>query len=94
MKVQPTDLPAGHRRTVLVTGINTTLPIGAVLVDQDGDTWSVTGRTPEGEPLLACDQPLDPADQGEGPSFPWTLSKVDRWFGPLVPKAALQAVAA
>ena len=54
-------------------------------VDQEGDTWVVNGRTPSGEQLLACPQPLNPEDAGVGESFAWTWRLVETAFGPLKP---------
>ncbi len=54
-------------------------------VDQEGDTWVVNGRTPSGEQLLACPQPLNPEDAGVGESFAWTWRLVEAAFGPLKP---------
>ncbi|MGW0933160.1 phiSA1p31-related protein [Streptomyces sp. NPDC002644] len=51
--------------------------------DRDGDVWTVTGRTTGGEPVLSCPTPTDPADAGDGPSYPWTLRTVGAAFGPL-----------
>ena len=53
-----------------------------VFVDRDGNEWRVTGAA-NGDVQLACDEPRDPEDQGDGPSFPWTLRSVQSWFGPL-----------
>ena len=54
-------------------------------VDQEGDTWVVNGRTPSGEQLLACPQPLNPEDAGVGESYAWTWRLVETAFGPLKP---------
>ena len=54
-----------------------------VFVDRGGNEWRVTGHAADGDVLLACDEPCDPEDQGDGPSFPWTLRSVQSWFGPL-----------
>ncbi len=54
-------------------------------VDQDGETWVVNGRTPSGEQLLACPQPLNPEDAGVGESYAWTWRLVETAFGPLKP---------
>ena len=54
-------------------------------VDQEGDTWVVNGRTPSGEQLLACPQPLNPEDAGVGESLAWTWRLVEAAFGPLKP---------
>lgn len=88
--MKPTDVPAGDRRTVLVTGISTPYPVGMVLVDRDGEEWTVTGRTAGGDVRVFCAEPSDPDDRGDGPSFPWTLPVVEQWFGPLVPKAMVR----
>ncbi|MFK0018260.1 hypothetical protein [Streptomyces sp. NPDC090798] len=66
-------------------------PPASVFVDRDGDVWVPNGHTASGELLLACPQPLDPEDAGEGESFAWTLRLVDAGFGPL---AVLPAVTA
>ena len=60
-------------------------------VDRDGDVWQATGHTDSGELLLACPEPQDPADAGEGESFPWTLQAVQRTFGPLIARTAVAA---
>lgn len=52
-------------------------------VDRDGDVWRPVGRDAQGELILACTAPRNPEDQGEGDSFPWTLSTIEMWFGPL-----------
>ncbi|MDL5205068.1 hypothetical protein [Streptomyces sp. ALI-76-A] len=57
-------------------------------VDRDGDLWVPNGRTADGELLLACPAPQDPADAGAGESFPWTLRSVRLAFGPLKAVAA------
>jgi hypothetical protein len=61
-----------------------------VFVDRDGDTWVPAGHTTEGELLLACPEPQNPGDQGDGPSHPWTLAKVEAAFGPLTPRADVE----
>jgi len=60
-------------------------------VDRDGDVWVATGHTPGGELLLACPQPSNPEDQGEGESFAWTLGLVQAGFGPLIARSAVAA---
>lgn len=60
-------------------------------VDRDGDVWVATGHTPGGELLLACPQPSNPEDQGEGESFAWTLRLVQAGFGPLVARSAVRS---
>lgn len=62
-----------------------------VFVDRDGDEWQATGHTPGGELLLACPQPSNPEDQGEGESFAWTLGLVQAQFGPLIARSAVAA---
>jgi len=57
--------------------------MSASYVDRGDNLWRVTGHTPEGIELLACDNPQDPDDRGEGESFPWTRRSVESWFGPL-----------
>lgn len=94
LSARPTDLPGASRRPVLVAlppARPSTLPLGAALVDCDGNKWRVTGRTAGGDVRLACDLPRDPDDCGEGPSWPWTLATAEAWFGPLRP---VQGVAA
>lgn len=54
-----------------------------MFVDRDGDVWVPNGRTSSGEQLLACPQPVDPEDAGEGVSFAWTWRLVEAGFGPL-----------
>jgi hypothetical protein len=56
-----------------------------VFVDREGDEWHATGHTPSGELLLACPQPRNPEDAGEGDGFAWTLRLVETEFGPLRP---------
>jgi hypothetical protein len=58
-----------------------------VFVDRDGDEWIATGHTPSGELLLACPQPRNPEDAGEGESSAWTLRLVQAAFGPLIGKS-------
>lgn len=60
-------------------------PAPVLLVDRDGEEWRSDGLTPDGDELMVCDQPSNPADRGEGESFPWTRRTVEMWFGPLVP---------
>jgi hypothetical protein len=59
-------------------------------VDANGETWVEAGHTELGELILACPEPLNPEDRGEGPSFPWTLGLVERAFGPLTAKADVE----
>lgn len=61
-----------------------------VFIDHDGDVWVPDGHTAEGELLLSCPEPQNPGDQGDGPSFPWTLAKVEAAFGPLTPRADVE----
>ncbi|MFF8290468.1 hypothetical protein ACF068_14735 [Streptomyces sp. NPDC016309] len=81
----PTNIPTGDRRTRAVTGI--IIPAQPVpLVDRDGDVWHPTGETTaDGEQVLHCPAPAAPEDQGDGPSFPWTLRALELAFGPLRP---------
>jgi hypothetical protein len=83
LSTNPTEFPLFPDRTIPVP-----LPppvVGELLVDRDGETWRVTDqRDASGNRVLACDAPSDPEDQGDGPSFPWTLRSVEMWFGPLV----------
>lgn len=60
-------------------------PQAQAFVDREGDTWVPSGRTPSGEQLLSCPQPLDPEDAGVGESFAWTWRLVETAFGPLKP---------
>jgi hypothetical protein len=60
-------------------------------VDRDGDVWVATGHNPGGELLLACPQPSNPEDAGEGESFAWTLGLVQAQFGPLIARSAVAA---
>ncbi|MFF7096349.1 hypothetical protein ACFY9A_28740 [Streptomyces rubradiris] len=59
-------------------------------VDRQGDTWVPAGHTSEGELILACPEPLNEGDRGDGPSFPWTLGMVERSFGPLTARADVE----
>lgn len=88
--MKPTDIPTAERRPVLVTGVTVGFPIGMVLVDRDGDEWTVTGHASDGDVFVDCPAPADPGDQGEGRPRPWTLATVERWFGPLVPKSMVR----
>lgn len=63
-------------------------PQAKAWVDRDGDTWVPSGRTPSGDALVACPQPQDPEDAGEGDSFAWTLRLVEAGFGPLTAVSA------
>ena len=60
-------------------------------IDRDGDVWVTTGHNPDGELLLACPQPNNPEDAGEGESYPWTLRMVRMAFGPLITRSAVAA---
>jgi hypothetical protein len=81
----PTNIPTGDRRPVLVTGV--TVPAQRVVyVDRDGDVWHPTSETTaDGEQVLHCPAPQDPEDQGEGPSYPWTLRALELALGPVRP---------
>lgn len=57
-------------------------------IDADGDRWEPAGITEDGDVLLACPEPQNPADAGDGNSFPWTLRTVRVAFGPLKAVAA------
>jgi hypothetical protein len=57
--------------------------MSTVWIDREGEVWRPNGVDRAGEQLLACSYPQNPADRGDGPSFPWTLPTVTRWFGPL-----------
>ncbi|MFE2965567.1 hypothetical protein ACFXKC_18175 [Streptomyces sp. NPDC059340] len=63
-------------------------PMEQAFVDKDGDVWVPNGHTPSGELLLACPQPLNPEDCGEGESYAWTLRLVEAGFGPLTAVSA------
>ena len=58
-----------------------------VYIDRDGERWVETGRIRRGSPVLACPAPTNPADAGDGPSYPWTLAEVAAAFGPLAEEA-------
>lgn len=60
-------------------------------VDDAGDVWVPNGHTPGGELLLACPQPHNPEDVGEGDSFAWTYHLVQAAFGPLIARSAVAA---
>lgn len=60
-----------------------TLPV-TVFTDAEGNDWVPAGHNGVGELVLSCPAPLDPADQGDGPSYPWTLHEVQSVFGPLM----------
>lgn len=60
-------------------------PQALAYADREGDVWVANGRTPFGEVLLACPQPLNPEDAGVGESFAWTWRLVETAFGPLKP---------
>jgi len=55
-----------------------------LLVDRNGEVWRPAGVAADGDVVLACDSPSNPDDRGDGPSYPWTLSQVEKRFGPLV----------
>jgi hypothetical protein len=59
-------------------------------VDGRGETWIQAGHTNSGELILACPEPSNPEDRGEGASFPWTLSQVEAAFGPLTARADVE----
>jgi hypothetical protein len=61
--------------------------VSRTYVDRNGDRWIDTGRRRGGEPVLACPAPINPADAGTGPSYPWTLAEVRQAFGPLAEEA-------
>ncbi|MFD4572053.1 hypothetical protein ACFWNK_02020 [Streptomyces sp. NPDC058417] len=60
-------------------------------VDRDGDVWIASHHNARGELVLECPAPQDPADDGEGESYPWTLQQVQRAFGPLLARSAVGA---
>ena len=64
-------------------------PQAQAWADREGDTWVANGRTPSGERLLACPQPVNPEDAGTGESFAWTWRLVEAGFGPLKPVVSL-----
>lgn len=82
--------PGGAQLPQVVSLHKAPLP-QTVFVDRDGDVWHATGHTGSGELLLACPEPHDPADRGEGESYPWTLHKVQLSFGPLIARSAVAA---
>jgi hypothetical protein len=59
-------------------------------IDRNGETWVQAGHTSNGELILACPEPSNPEDAGEGASFPWTLAQVEAAFGPLTPRADME----
>lgn len=58
-------------------------------VDREGDVWQATGHDSRGELVLACPEPQDPCDAGEGVSRAWTLREVQSAFGPLIARSAV-----
>lgn len=74
----PTNFPSGDRRTTRVA--LPAVPVALVLVDRDGDVWRQNGLTPEGEPLMVCDAPQDPAERGTAGGHAWTRSEVEARF--------------
>lgn len=62
-----------------------------VFVDRDGDVWTASGHNADGQLVLACPEPHDPADAGEGESRAWTLHEVQEAFGPLIARTAVSA---
>lgn len=66
-------------------------PLVTVFVDREGDTWIPDGTDGKGELRLVCPEPVEPGDQGEGESFPWTLRLVEAAFGPLTKQMAVSA---
>ncbi|MDT0387879.1 hypothetical protein [Streptomyces dubilierae] len=60
-------------------------------VDRDGDVWTASGHTAGGELVLACLEPHEPRDAGDGESYPWTLHEVQQAFGPLIARTAVKA---
>jgi hypothetical protein len=77
----PTNFPTGDRRTYRVA--LPPVPVALVLVDRDGDVWRQAGVTESGEPRMVCDFPQDPAERGEGVSYPWTPTAIRAWFSPV-----------
>ncbi|MGW1615730.1 hypothetical protein ACWCQZ_41040 [Streptomyces sp. NPDC002285] len=78
--------PAAPQRPVPLH--KATLPT-TVFVDREGDVWVANGHNVRGELVLACPNPHDPRDCGEGESYPWTLREVQRSFGPLIARSAV-----
>ncbi|MGW7785978.1 hypothetical protein [Streptomyces tricolor] len=78
------------------TGITPVFPLHEVplpetaWVDRNGETWVPAGHTAAGELIVACPEPLNEDDRGEGASFPWTLGMVERAFGPLTARADVE----
>lgn len=60
-------------------------------VDREGDVWVPSGHNVRGELVLACPQPQEERDAGEGESRPWTLHEVQQAFGPLMARTAVAA---
>jgi hypothetical protein len=63
-----------------LTGITPVYPLNeaplpkTAFVDRNGETWIQAGHTSTGELILACPEPSNPDDRGDGSSYPWTLS--------------------
>ncbi|MDX3074580.1 hypothetical protein [Streptomyces sp. MI02-7b] len=83
MTANPIDFPLFPDRSIPVP-VPPPPAVGERFEDQGGDVWRVTEVRADGEALVACDEPIDVEDRGEGPSHAWTLRKVERRFGPLV----------
>lgn len=60
-------------------------------VDARGNVWVADRNNERGELVLACPHPVDPADCGDGESYPWTLHEVQAAFGPLIARSAAVA---
>jgi len=56
-------------------------------VDRNGNVWVADRHNARGELVLACPNPVDPEDAGEGESYPWTLHEVQTAFGPLIARS-------
>lgn len=82
--------PGGAQLSQVVSLHKAPLP-QTEFVDRDGDVWTATGHNGRGELLLACPEPHEVRDAGEGESFPWTLRTVQRAFGPLIARTAVAA---
>ncbi|MCZ4602982.1 hypothetical protein O3S80_04175 [Streptomyces sp. Lzd4kr] len=67
-----------------------TLP-GTEFVDRNDETWVPAGHTESGELVLACPEPANEGDRGEGASYRWTLHEVQHSFGPLIARSAVSA---
>lgn len=64
---------------------------GTEFVDRNGNVWVADRHNAAGELVLACPNPVNPEDAGEGESYPWTLREVQQAFGPLMARTAAVA---